>query len=185
MGEATVRAFISSPVEPDRPLRRLLDVVASWGRSFKVVPAAKLHLTWRFLGDVSWESTAAVGERLERIASQFEPIDTSLVGLGVFPHVRRPRVVWVGIDPDGPLQKLAQALDVELGEIGVPRENRPFSPHITVARVDGKVPENFPSLLEKYASRVFQRWYVDQLTLMQSELRRSGAIHTPLSTHDL
>ena len=142
-------------------------------------------MTWRFLGDVPWESTAALGECLERIAGAVPPIETSLTGLGVFPHVKRPRVVWVGIDPDEPLRELSHAVDKELEEIGFPPENRRFAPHITVARVDGRVPEDFPSLLEKYASREFQPWCIDQLTLVQSTLRRSGAIHTPLSTHDL
>ena len=102
--------------------------------------------------------------------------------LGCFPHASRPRVLWVGLaDPGQALAHLNECLTAALIPIGFSPEDRPFHPHLTLARVQNSIRSNqLLPVLQAYQNRCFGEFSVTQLHLFQSELQRGGARHTIL-----
>ncbi|MBZ5606551.1 MAG: RNA 2',3'-cyclic phosphodiesterase [Acidobacteriia bacterium] len=102
-------------------------------------PVENMHITTKFIGE--WPQ-----ERLEEMQAAIQgvdspgPIEISIRGLGWFPNARHPRVFWAGIDAERELALLADATEAAVGKIGVPKEDRKFSPHLTLARIREKVP---------------------------------------------
>ncbi len=95
-----------------------------------------LHLTLKFLGEVSEERADAVVRAADGVARQYAPFHLELRGLGAFPNLRNPRVVWVAVHAPPELERLAADLDAATAALGFPREARPFSPHLTLGRAD-------------------------------------------------
>jgi RNA 2',3'-cyclic 3'-phosphodiesterase len=111
--------------------------VAQAGARVAWVPAANLHVTLKFLGSTPEEAIEAVRARVARVAeaAATPSIDARVRGVGAFPSLERPRVLWLGVEPREPIARLARELDAAMAELGYPREEREFHPHITVARV--------------------------------------------------
>jgi 2'-5' RNA ligase len=143
------------------------------------------HVTLKFLG-ATWprlvdEVTRAVAEA----AKESKAFDTELTGVGVFPSLRRARVVWAGLDDrEGRFARLVESLDGLLEEHFVP-EKRAFTPHLTLARL------NPPRALDEFAPDLPglpmrpDRFEVDRLVLYRSHLSPKGATYEPLSLHPL
>ena len=113
--------------------------------------------------------------------------DISIAGLGAFPSPARPRVLWAGLREGGDaLGALAEAVDVAVARLGFAREDRAFSPHVTLARV--REPRRTPALAEALAAgqtQAFGRVSVREATLMRSDLSPRGARYTPLASAPL
>jgi 2'-5' RNA ligase len=144
-----------------------------------------LHLTLKFLGDTPEESvpeiTAAAGGALRSA----KPGQLSLRGLGVFPNERRPSVLWAGIE-DGAdwLKGLAAKLECALASIGIPPEERPFRPHLTLGRIrrGTRLPKGeLGHILEDFSSHPFGSGTIPKATLFASTLTQQGAIHESLA----
>jgi 2'-5' RNA ligase len=104
---------------------------------FKVawVPAANLHLTLRFLGSIDEELVEGVVGACKKVAAQHGPIEARAVGLGAFPSLERPSVLWVGVDAPPALSALQEAVEAAMVELGFDKEQRAYHPHVTVGRV--------------------------------------------------
>src|SRR5690606_8650349 len=114
---------------------RATDLPVRW------VPPEHLHVTLKFLGTVAEPLVAAVQDAGARAAAGLAPFDARLGGIGAFPNVRRPRVVWVGVRDAEPLLRLHAALEQALAPLGFAPEDRAFQPHVTLGRVrDGARP---------------------------------------------
>ncbi len=123
-----VRAGLGSLLRRLRPAARL-----SWS------PADNLHITTKFIGE--WPE--ARFEEISRALSAVPPngpIEITVKGLGWFPNERRPRVFWAGVEGGDALRTLAQSTDRAVAALGVPTEPRPFSPHLTLARIRDQAP---------------------------------------------
>ncbi len=145
-----------------------------------------MHLTLKFLGDVDSEKIDEIAQAVKKAAAGIKPFSITVEGVGAFPNFRRPRVLWVGVqDEDQILAKLQQNIELELERIGFSREQRPFSPHLTLARI--KFAKHIEDLLEKFQTRSFspQNFQAHEIIVMRSELQTSGAIYTPLKTIQL
>jgi RNA 2',3'-cyclic 3'-phosphodiesterase len=154
-------------------LRRRLPA-ARWVR------AEGVHVTLRFLGEQEETLLAALGERLAAEAGALAPATVRLADGGFFPHERRPRVAWLGGNAPA-LGSWAEAVERCAVALGVEPEPRPFSLHLTLARLDrpwgaGDV-ETFSTVVAKWRLPEF---VAHELVLFASELRPSGAVHTPL-----
>ena len=103
-------------------------------------------------------------------------------GIGVFPDLKNPRVVWVGVcGMVDPLIKLQQSLQENLDLIGFPKEKRRFKAHLTLGRIKTKVPrERLQGAIQKYQSFQTEAFVADRITLFKSDLKPSGAIYTRL-----
>jgi 2'-5' RNA ligase len=94
----------------------------------------QLHLTLKFLGEVRPERADRVKEAVARVAEKTQPFDMLLGGAGAFPTMRRPKVVWLGVEASAELRCLKHDLEWELAPLGFEREVRAFHPHVTLGR---------------------------------------------------
>lgn len=180
-----IRTFVAIPLRPSQGLRRICREMQQLGGPIKVVPGSQLHLTLAFLGETPWNRVADVGKVIDEVASRVPEFQLHLNGLSAFPNNRRPRVVWAGVFPSKPVCELAERLSVALEEIGFPREDRPFTPHLTIARVKGRSPESLSVLVDQSEEQFFAEQTVETVHYYQSELTRQGPVYQILSEHQL
>lgn len=148
------------------------------------VKPGNLHLTLRFLGDTPEARLNDVKSALDLVAPQHATFDMKLYDLGCFPDRGAPRVVWAGVtDGREQLAALAAAVDTSLGELGFPRETRPFVAHLTLGRVRGpRGGDRLRKQIEKLAGAGFGACRVEAIRLYQSTLAPGGSIYTALHT---
>ena len=148
-----------------------------------------IHLTLKFLGDVEESRVNDIGERIVAMAGDWNPMPLELRAIGVFPSVKRPRVLWCGIG--GELERLSQLqakLEGGLEAIGFPRESRLFNPHLTLGRfrdragLSAQSVETLKRTITQRADLCVERFTADSISLIKSELHRSGSIYTSLVT---
>jgi len=167
-----VRAFLAIPL-PDG----LCETLAAAGRAIeglRAQKAATIHLTIRFLGEIADAEADAVTAAAADVTARHAPFDLVLRGLGAFPDARRPRVVWVGLaEGTGPAIALAQDIEAAIVALGLPGEDRTFSPHVTLGRFRDR-PRRPPPL---DPAREFGRARADRLILYRSTLTPEGARH--------
>ena len=118
------------------------------GADVKWVAKDNIHLTLKFLGEVPDEKIEKVSSELDMAAKETKQFEMTINDIGAFPKLDFPRVVWVGLDKGAAESKeLAQKIDERLERLGIQRESRAFSPHITIGRV--KSAKNKAALKEK------------------------------------
>jgi 2'-5' RNA ligase len=159
-------------------------------RFVKWVDPKGVHLTLKFLGNIPSRRVTEITEAIEKAAQGLSPFLLEISGLGAFPSLKQPRVVWVGVG--GELDKvstLQQNVDSALAALGIAREERPFVPHLTVARVrEGASASERGRFGELGGSVAFEGRYridVEAVRLMRSQLTPAGAIYTCLSVVNL
>jgi len=169
-----VRRELGEAIERLRPAAR--DV--AW-----VVPG-NLHLTLKFLGEVPEARIESVAGALGEASLAADAFEARIRGLGAFPSAHRPRVVWAGVtEGESEMIALARRVAMVLAALGFPRDERPFSPHVTLGRV--RRPGRNPALsdaLEGAAAHEFGQMRVLSASLMRSELGPRGARYTELAT---
>jgi len=140
------------------------------------------HLTLKFLGNVRSEMVPVVESVVERVAAETPTFPLAIRGFGAFPTIRRPRVLWVGVEPVPALRCLKQDLEWALADHGFERETRAFHPHITLGRADeGKGAGVFRGLDEAAAELKYKgKVQAGSVDLMRSQLSRQGARYTIL-----
>ncbi len=158
--------------------RHARDVRVQWVRP------ESIHLTLKFLGDVDESSVLEIEEAMSVVGEVHSSFSLDIGGMGVFPDIRGPRVLWVGIqEPDRRLTNLAGDLDQALNGQGFPLETRPFRAHLTLGRVKEQARQVGQALVASGALKtdaVLGSCAVAAMVLMKSELRPSGAIYTRL-----
>lgn len=183
----TIRCFVA--VEVPEGVQTLLSPVqaslrsavqsgggrASWTR------LGNVHLTLKFLGDVRGDAIDEIGEALRAVAVAQRPFSMKIGGIGAFPNMNRPRVLWVGIKQGAAaVTRLAEAVNHQLACIGYPAESR-FHPHLTLARLRNRVnltPQ--VHLFKQYDTIDEATVNVNEIVLMRSQLHPRGAVYTPL-----
>src|SRR5260370_11060478 len=139
-----------------------------------------LHVTLKFIGEVPEINLAAIRSALAGVCSD-HPVTLDFHGLGFFPSDKRPRVFWAGIEASPNLITLAADIDKAMGTLGVPRGQRPFSPHLTLARFEPpRLPEKLRVTIQGNAAREFGSLPTSQFHLIESKLKPSGAEYTTL-----
>ena len=144
------------------------------------VPADRLHLTVRFIGELQDARAAAVCEALKAPLG-LPPFHLTLEGAGAFPKGGSPRVLWVGVT-DGREGLLAAEREVSarLKSLGIPEESRPYNPHLTLARVREPAGLRTAGLLDGLTEQCVGTVRIDAITLFQSKLSPKGPAYTPL-----
>ena len=142
------------------------------------VPAGQIHLTLAFLGEVGDAASKLLTDELAAIRAPGFPLRFS--GTGCFPNRNRPRVLWVGVEPEPRLYELAARVHDAVNACNIPQEERPFSPHITLARL--KLPANreVEAFLDQSQQPEIPPIVAGEFILFQSLLTPKGAIHTPI-----
>jgi RNA 2',3'-cyclic 3'-phosphodiesterase len=172
-----VRSFISIDLEDQRILSRITSITSSLqsiGGDLKPVERENIHLTLKFLGDVSTTRLGEVKSSLSRLS--FPSFTAEIKGAGAFPNLNHMNVIWVGVSEGwSQVEQIYEQVEKLLSSLGFKRENRPFSPHITIARVrSGRKRDEVSSFLQRLADESFGTLTVDKVRLKQSILSSSG-----------
>ena len=153
-----------------------------------IAPQAKwmrvenMHVTLKFLGETEPAKVGAIEKVLGSIRSG-EPVTLEFRGLGYFPNEKRPRVFWAGMEASPNLKMLAQEIDQGVHKLSFPLENRPFAPHLTLARFEppGLQPK-LGSVAAENASRSFGSFTTRHFHLIESKLKPTGAEYTTVQS---
>lgn len=181
---ALVRTFIA--VEFSESLKEQISEIQ---KSLKVelgklkwVPKDNFHLTLKFIGDVESRQVPKMAEGLKRTVQGRKPFTVNLAGLGGFPQIHFPKVIWIGVNQgrEGLIQ-LQTAVEDALVVQGFDRETRSYSPHLTLARSrDHTDLKAVGDVLKRFRQPVTQEELVQSIRIMKSNLRRGGPIYTCL-----
>lgn len=196
-----MRIFIGIDLGPEirGRISRFLEGVQGFAPDARWVHPESLHITLKFIGEQTPERVEAIAERLRRVKSGDFEIRSG--GYGFFPTARAPRVFWIGIHAGPQLAELAESIDVATAELGVPREDRPYSPHLTLARSGagrssgspkwrkGDGPNSAFAVLDKRLGALgeleFGTMTAHEFILYQSQLSPKGSKYTKLQRFPL
>lgn len=184
-----IRSFVAIELPDDakRGLGRLRTHLERDEHGFvKWVDPSGIHLTLKFLGNIPFKQVPEITELMKQAVQEISPFHLEVSGLGAFPNLRQPRVFWVGVGGElDKLSRLQQSIDQALAALGFAKEERPFVPHLTLARIregaSGPERQAFGELVAATSFTEKYRVEVQAVRLMRSQLAPVGAIYTCLS----
>jgi len=181
------RLFLAVDLPPSakEACGRITRELKKTGADVRWVEDANFHVTLKFLGDVTEDRVQDIADACAATGKNHRIFSFSLSGLGAFPSVTAPRVLWVGVrTAEQPFEHLAQDLDDALARIGFDKEERTFHPHVTIGRV--RSPRNRVHLIEVLAENkdafLPQDIPAHGITLFESQLTPQGAVYTAVQT---
>lgn len=190
---SVIRAFIA--IELPLEIHQRLDQVISQlkGRlgepTVRWVPAENIHLTLKFLGDVSEANIEMLKKILQAEAAGCAQFEISVGGLGAFPNTHNPRVVWVGVEAPPDLSSLQRAIEAATERLGYMKEERPFSAHLTLGRVSRNVSpreaHSIGEVLDSTKVGFLGASHIEMVHLFKSDLKPAGSIYTRLYSASL
>ncbi|QKQ99422.1 RNA 2',3'-cyclic phosphodiesterase [Metallosphaera tengchongensis] len=172
-----MRLFVGIPVEDSPWLREALSLVERTGVDIKLVEPQNVHVTLAFLGEVPEGKVGLVKESLEELS--FSPFKMAFRGMGAFPSISRPRVVWIGItEGSNEIRRMRNSLVKSLSMRRVRVEEEQFVPHVTLGRIKGpRGVQNLALLVEQMSDRDFGEQEVREVVLFKSTLTPKGPIY--------
>jgi 2'-5' RNA ligase len=187
-----LRAFIA--IEIPKEIKSRIDsqtaaLRRAAGRSVRWVTINNIHLTLKFLGEISESNIEILKQALETEAGRARSFEIEVKGLGAFPNPRRPRVIWVGLEAPPHLAALQHNIDAATSRIGYPGDEKAFSPHLTIGRVREQCPPEesraLRDTLETTQLASLGRFAAGAIHLFRSDLKSDGPVYTCLSTAHL
>ena len=184
-----MRLFLAINLEPD--LRRVIHDATSPLRdaapSMTWVREPQLHLTLKFFGEQPPEVADRVTEAMTGVASRHKHVPITIGGVGAFPNLRRPRIVWMGIEQSPRLELLHHDVELACEAAGFDVDARPFRPHLTLARSKGRSNTDELRALSRAARRTTAEVesVVESIDLMASELSSNGSTYRMVSASRL
>lgn len=176
-----MRTFVSIEIPDDikERIEKLVNKLKRMLTPIRWVEQKNLHVTLKFIGWVKDEKVPPLIECIKGCAGKFGSFDLSFSGLGVFPSVKRPRVIWIGTGTGADkVKKLGECMESEMAKEGIREEEREFSPHLTIGRIKEKIDVGaLNDFIEKNKNIEFGKFTVDHVSMMKSTLRRSGPIY--------
>lgn len=193
MNQEVVRAFIAVDIPPD--VRESLGQVSSRLQEkleetpVRWVDYRKIHLTLKFLGDVSQENLGMVQKILESEVNKHQSLEIGIGRVGAFPKTRHPRVIWVGVEAPDELYDLRRGIEDGVARLGYNYDKYDFTPHLTLGRVSRKASSRDVRKVGK-ALHEFQVGFIgvariEAVHLYRSDLLPDGAVYTKLYTASL
>lgn len=179
-----IRAFVALPL-PDtvrEKIRRAQDALESYRFKIRWARPGSIHLTLKFLGDVSPTDVDRIYTALVQAVGGSGSLTLFAKGFGVFPNIRKPRVLWVGVsgDTDG-LFECQRQVEEELAQIGFPADSRRFKAHLTIGRSKGSIDgKRLMAAFGELPDFESPRFTAASVILYQSQLRPQGAVYTAL-----
>lgn len=185
MTPSAVRLFIAInlPQSERQAIHHAIAPLRDAARSVTWVAPECIHLTMKFLGEQPPEAVPSVRDAIGAVARRYHPQRLNLGGVGAFPHLRAPRIFWMGIAGDPKLELLHHDLELACEALGHEVDARAFRPHVTLGRVKGDMSREHVQTLSRIASNVRYRAAVEvqSIDVMQSELSATGPRYTVLA----
>ncbi len=187
---SVVRSFIAIEL-PDSLFGQLEQVSDNLqelleGMPIRWIAVPNIHLTLKFLGDVSEKNIPMIKEILKTEAASHKHFEVSVGGFGVFPNFTRPRVIWVGVEAPDELENLQRRIDVETARLGYVPDRRKFNPHLTLGRVsrnaNPKEVRSISVVLRKQRVGFLGAVRISEVNLFRSDLGPRGAVYTKMFT---
>ncbi|MFC1805202.1 RNA 2',3'-cyclic phosphodiesterase [Candidatus Omnitrophota bacterium] len=174
---------IPLPEETRSSLSKLQEQLSSSGADVKWVNRQNIHLTLKFLGDVDERQADVIKEIIDEVAAKTSHFRIVLASAGAFPKLKYPRVIWVGVGQgDDETKSLADSLEEEIVSVGIPKEKRIFSSHITIGRVRSQMNRaKLIAALEAVSAGISGgknlEFTADRIVLFKSTLTPSGPVY--------
>ena len=183
MSASQIRSFVSIDLEDAKILSGIESIMSSLsalGGDLKPVERENIHLTLKFLGNLSAPKLGEIKSALAQVT--FPPFSIEIKGAGVFPNLKRINVIWVGIGEGwSQIELIFEQTEKLLHQLGFSRETRPFSPHITVARVkSGRKRDEIAAFIGHLTDESFGTFNVESVRVKQSVLSPSGPKYSTL-----
>jgi len=182
----TIRCFLAVEIAQavQRSLEEIIRRLDLAHFHVRWVAPKNMHLTLRFFGELPEQVVPAVSRAAREAASETRPFSVRFRGLGTFPASGTPRVVWLGMENDQAVLRLERQLTRALEIAGMPPQDRPFRPHLTLGRVkSSRGAQELRRHLERNRSLEAGTMTADQLCLIRSQLRPSGPLYTSLDRY--
>ena len=185
-----IRSFLAFelPVEIREHIRVVSKELRKMALPVRWVKVDNIHLTIVFLGSVDEDTVGDIKEKVNVAVKRFSPVKTRLSSVGAFPHWRKPRVIWIGLNGNiERLSHLRNALQEELKVLGFIPEKRPFRPHLTLGRFKGPIKRNedIQWICDRYRDITSDLYQLNELILYKSDLKPDGAVYTKMATWPL
>ena len=179
-----LRAFVAIelPEKVQGDIRNLQRAFASHRLDIRWVKPVNLHLTIKFLGDIDPSDTQTLGRMLSDAAASYPMFELLPQGLGIFPNIRRPRILWTGIAGQTHiLRSVWKSVEDALVPLGFGTEKRPYKGHLTIGRIKTHMdPDRLVTALRTHQDFVSEPFLVKRLVLFKSELQANGPVYSKL-----
>ncbi|MDP8208342.1 MAG: RNA 2',3'-cyclic phosphodiesterase [Candidatus Electryonea clarkiae] len=182
-----MRAFIAIELPEDLRIRlaAVKDRLETGGDKIRWVKPENMHLTLKFLGEISEKQAENIGSALNKLAEEYPLTTLEIGGVGVFPRRKNPKVIWAGIKENQVIKKLHESIENIVFEEGIEKDKRPFKPHLTIGRVKQmEKTSRLPDLLDEVELETVNV-PVKHITLFRSKLTPEGPIYTRLTKAEL
>ena len=187
-----IRSFIAIEI-PETMQQKLADVIKrlqdSNPQGVRWVSPKNIHLTLKFLGDISPKNLDLLCNMLQVQTGQYKAFSIQVEDVGAYPNSLRPRVIWVGIKAPDVLESLQKGIEAEARRLGYAAEDRPFSPHLTIGRVARSITRDqirrLSQTIETIQINKLGDVCVSSVNLFRSDLKPGGAVYTPLFSSEL
>ena len=179
-----IRSFLS--IELPKPILKKIEEVQGDLRSthadVRWVNPEKIHLTLKFFGNIEESRIDPIFKSIEEPIRNTLPFSLKVQGVGAFPNLKNPRVIWMGlVDGREILVSFQKQIETQFEEIGFQSEDRPFHPHLTLGRMkSSRGKEELVGRMERHKEEEFGDLQVERMVLFKSDLRPTGPIYTPL-----
>jgi RNA 2',3'-cyclic 3'-phosphodiesterase len=179
-----IRTFIAIEL-PEKiiyAIRKVQEEIKSYGLKIRWVHPDNIHLTLKFLGDIKEADTEKVAKAVSESVTGYPPMSLAVKGIGVFPGIKNPRVLWLGISKQlDLLTALQRTLDEKLEAMGFPKEKRPFRGHLTLGRIKSIIdPKTLHDVLKEFIRFESESFFADRIIVYKSDLKSSGPVYTKL-----
>lgn len=177
-------AAIEIPCTIQDKLAQIQDFLRKRIRRASWVNPKNIHLTLKFLGEVEHTQLDTVEAAIRKVAMDHSPFSMRIGGIGAFPNLARPRVVWCGVkDGSAEISELANEINLELDRCGYPRDERAAYPHLTIARIKERMDlRPFTDAFQQYEEIDGASMAVEEVTIVRSQLQLTGAVYTRLKS---
>ncbi|MFQ6010208.1 MAG: RNA 2',3'-cyclic phosphodiesterase [Candidatus Aenigmatarchaeota archaeon] len=177
-----MRLFIAvkTPKEIRSKIAQIQEKFEELDIDIKLVEPENLHFNLKFIGEYAEEKLPNLKKALDNICSQFSAFDSHIAGIGSFPSPTYIRVIWLGMEEGSQaFSAIAEALDMGLEGLGIAKNDKKFTPHLTLGRVrSGKGREELISLLRDLKNTDIGTFRVDKIILFESKLGKKGPVYT-------
>lgn len=176
-----MRCFIAInlPESVGKILAGLQHEFKKYGADIRWVRPEHIHLTLKFLGSIEEKSVDALAGVIEKACTGCTAFQLTVSGAGVFPNMKSPRVLWIGLDSSVALSGLQEEIDRGAASLGFKQEHRKFVPHLTLGRFrSSRIKQGFREKIESYENSQFGAFDVGSVCLMKSDLGPSGATYS-------